>query len=228
MGGLLVTGSDTGAGKSVVSAAILAALVQAGRRVRAHKPALSGLDEPAGDWPRDHELLASLTGQRPEEVAPIRFGPAVSPHLAAELAGAPLAPDALLAAARQALADAGPDGALVVEGVGGLLVPLCPGYAVRDLARELGLPVVVAARAGLGTINHSLLTLQAARTAGLDVRAIVLGPWPAQPDAMLRSNRETIAREGGVEVAVLGQVAEPSPRALADAGAPLAPERWLG
>jgi dethiobiotin synthetase len=228
MGGLFVTGTDTGVGKSVLAAAILAALAAEGRRVRAHKPALTGLEEPPGDWPRDHELLAGLCGQRPEEVAPVSFGPPVSPHLAAELAGALLSPTALLEGARAALADAGPQGALVVEGVGGLLVPFCEGYAVRDLARDLGLPVVIAARPGLGTINHSLLTLEAARREGLDVRAVVLGSWPERPDAMLRSNRATIEREGAVEVAVLAQLPGPAPAVLAAAGRALDPERWLG
>src|SRR5262249_10647219 len=72
--------------------------------------------------------------------------------------------------------------ALVVEGVGGLLVPLTTGYAVRDFALDLELPLVVAARPGLGTINHTLLTLEAARAAGLTVRAVVITPWPAAPE----------------------------------------------
>src|SRR5204863_6622523 len=73
--GLFVTGTDTGAGKSVVAAAICASLRAAGLRVAAAKPVLTGLDEPAEEWPRDDELLASVTGQAPEEVAPVRFGP---------------------------------------------------------------------------------------------------------------------------------------------------------
>ena len=94
----------------------------------------------------------------------MRFGPPVSPHLAAELAGAALEPGG--ARGRGARAAAAAD-VVVVEGVGGLLVPLTLGYSVRDLAVDLGLPVVVAARPGLGTINHTLLTLEAARAAGL-------------------------------------------------------------
>ena len=72
---------------------------------------------------------------------------------------------------------------LVCEGVGGLLVPLTPGYLVRDLALDLGLPVVVAARTGLGTINHTLLTVEAARAAGLSVAGVVMTPWPAAAGA---------------------------------------------
>jgi dethiobiotin synthetase len=89
---------------------------------------------------------------------------------------------------------------LVCEGVGGLLVPLTLGYLVRDLARELGLPVVIAAAPGLGTINHTLLTIEASRAVGLAVSLVVLTPWPGDPSAVERSNRDAIERLGGVRV----------------------------
>ncbi len=228
MRGLFVTGTGTGVGKTVLSAALLAALAAAGERVVAHKPVLTGLDEPPGEWPRDHELLARLAGVTPEEVAPVRYDPAVSPHLAAELAGARLDPAVIAARAVAALHEAEARGAVaIVEGVGGLLVPLAEGYLVRDLAAQLGLPLLIAAPAGLGTINHTLLTLEAARAAGLDVRAVVLTPWPAQPTALEDSNRETLARLGEVEIAVLPRVPGPEVTALADAGAQLPWWRWL-
>ncbi|MEA2398796.1 MAG: dethiobiotin synthetase [Thermoleophilaceae bacterium] len=223
MRGLFVTGTDTGVGKTVLAAAICAALAARGERVAAFKPVVTGLDEPAGDWPRDHELLAAAAsaGQSPEDVAPVRFGPPVSPHHAAELAGTTLEPLELAAAARAA--GEGAD-ALIVEGVGGLMVPLTPGYLVRDFALEVDLPVVIAARPGLGTISHTLLTIEAARTAGLDVRAVVLTPWPDEPDEMERSNRRTIAALGEVGVSTLPHT---TPDALADAGAALPLEDWL-
>ena len=84
----------------MLSAALLAAIAAGGERVRAHKPVLTGLDEPPAEWPADHELLASVAGMAPEEVAPLRYGPAVSPHLAAALAGEPIDPAALVARAR--------------------------------------------------------------------------------------------------------------------------------
>ncbi|HEX8646468.1 MAG TPA: dethiobiotin synthase [Thermoleophilaceae bacterium] len=216
MRGVFVTGTDTGVGKSVVAAALCAALAARGERVAAFKPVVTGLDDPPGDWPPDHELLAAAAGTEPDAVTPLRFGPAVSPHLAAELGGEPIEPSRLVEAARAA--GAGAD-VLVCEGVGGLMVPITPGYLVRDLALDLGLPLVVAARPGLGTINHSLLTLEAARTAGLEPRAVVLTPWPEEPSVMERSNRETIAALGAVEVETL---AHTSPGALAEAGAHLA------
>ncbi|MEA2249438.1 MAG: dethiobiotin synthetase [Solirubrobacteraceae bacterium] len=224
MRGCFVTGTDTGVGKTVVAAALAAALRARGLSVAAFKPVVTGIDEPDPGRPADHELLGAAAGVDPELVAPLRFGPPVSPHLAAEMEGREIDPEALVSAARTAGADAE---ALVVEGVGGLLVPLTPSWTVRDFARELGLPVVIAARPGLGTISHSLLTIEAARAAGLDVRGVVLTPWPAQPSRMERSNRETIARLGGVAVATLGAVGV-DPAQLARAGSGLPVDDWLG
>jgi dethiobiotin synthetase len=223
MRGCFVTGTDTGAGKTVLAAAIAAALHASGERVAAFKPVVTGVDEPDAVWPADHELLATATGAQPEQVCATTFGPALSPHLAAQLAGVELSLDAIVAAARAAAR--GVD-VLVVEGVGGLLVPFNASHCVRDLAVELGLPVLVAARPGLGTINHSLLTVEAPRPAGLDVRAVVLTPWPAEPSVMQCSNRDTIAARGGVEVATLATVS-PAAGDLARAGAALALQRWV-
>jgi dethiobiotin synthetase len=235
--GLFVTGTDTGVGKTILSAALLAAMAAAGTRARAHKPVVTGLDPPPGPpggepeaWPPDHELLARAAGMEPEQVAPLRYGPAVSPHLAAALAGERIDPDRVLAAARGAAHGHPSDTAeplVILEGVGGLLVPLADAYTVRDLATALELPVLIAARPGLGTINHTLLTLHAARAAGLDVRAVVLTPWPARPSAMERSNRETIARLGDVEVQGLPLVSRPDISELARAGETLPWRRWL-
>jgi dethiobiotin synthetase len=219
--GLFVTGTDTGVGKTVVAAAICAGLAARGRRVAAFKPVVTGLDDPPGDWPYDHELLAAVTGQEPSAVAPWQFGPAVSPHLAAELAGTVLEPPELLAAARRAGAYAD---ALVCEGVGGLMVPITPGYLVRDFALDMRMPLVVASRPGLGTINHTLLTLEAARAAGLEPVAVVMTPWPTAASAMEESNRETVERLGGIGVATLGEC---TPASLADAAAALPLADWL-
>src|SRR4051794_27584240 len=121
MRGLFVTGTDTGVGKTILAAAVCASLAARGERVAAFKPLVTGLDDDPGDWPRDHELLASVAsaGQSPEHVGPLRFGPPVSPHLAAELAGTAIEPHELVRAARAAGDSAD---ALICEGVGGLMV----------------------------------------------------------------------------------------------------------
>lgn len=224
MRGLFVTGTGTEVGKSVLAASICATMAARGERVAAFKPAVTGLDEAPGPWPPDHELLATAAscGQPPEGIAPHRFGPPLSPHFAAKLAGVEIEPAELIAGARKAAADAD---ALVVEGVGGLLVPLTPKYLVRDLAAELGLVVVIAASPGLGTINHTLMTIEAARSAGLRVAGVVMTPWPADPEPIERSNRDAVERLGAVTVTPL----EPTgPDALADAGSRLPLDEWLG
>lgn len=225
MRGLFVTGTDTGVGKSVVAAAITAALSVAGRSPLPLKPLLTGLDDPPENgWPYDHELLASAAELAPEAVVLERFGPPVSPHLAAELAGQPVDVPALVRQIQGLAADR----VAVVEGVGGVLVPLGEGWDVRRLARELGLAVVIAARPGLGTINHTLLTLEAARAVGLQVAGVVLTPWPTEPSAMERSNRESIERLGSVSTAGLPFVERADRAALAEAGRRLPLAEWLG
>jgi dethiobiotin synthetase len=226
--GIFVTGTGTEVGKTVVAAVIARTLAQEGRRVAVFKPAVTGLDEPPADGLQtsisrtseahrplaDHELLrlAAESGQTDDEIAPYRYGPPASPHLAAAMAEEEIEPEQLLEAARAA---AGSADALVCEGVGGLLVPLAmrtgrfplaireesaPSYLVRDLAADLGLPLVIAASPELGTINHTLLTIESARGAGLEVATVVLTPWPEEPTEIERSNRETIAAIGEVEV----------------------------
>jgi dethiobiotin synthetase len=223
--GLFVSGTDTGVGKSVVAAAIVAALRARGTRVTALKPVITGLDEaPDPDWPPDHELLARAAGCSPDDVALVCYGPPVSPHLAAELSGRPIRLEGLLAGLRATL-----DGecTTIVEGVGGLLVPLAAGYDVRALACDLGLPVVIVARPGLGTINHTLLTLEAARRASLEIAGVVLTPWPAEPSTIEHSNRDTVARLGNVPVSTLGVIARADVELLADAGRRLPLDQWL-
>jgi len=228
--GLFVTGTGTEVGKTVVAAALARSLATTGSRVSVFKPAVTGLDEfragatkgrsaagfsgqrpgraahPERPQPGrpDHEVLRRAAGsdQTDEEIAPYRYGPPMSPHLAAELAGERIEPQRLRAGA---VAAASRSDALVCEGVGGLLVPLSlsPPYLVRDLAADLALPVVVASSPGLGAINHTLLTIEAARQADLEVAAVVLTPWPESPGPIEKSNLETIARLGEVEVETL-------------------------
>jgi dethiobiotin synthetase len=202
LSGIFVTGTGTEVGKTVVAAALARTLAADGLAVAVYKPCVTGLEEPGES---DHELLRRAAGsaQSDEEIAPYRYGPPASPHLAAALAEEEIDPARLRAAAASAAAGAE---AIVCEGVGGLLVPLAGEYLVRDLAVELGYPVAVVAAPGLGTINHTLLTLEAARAAGLAVAAVVLTPWPAEPSEIERDNRETIAALGEAEVLTLPQL----------------------
>jgi len=219
--GVFVTGTGTEVGKTVVAAAIAHTFSAGGADVAVFKPAVTGLDTSA-DGPNpvdirplpahrpDHVVLREAAGspQSDDEIAPYRYGPPMSPHLAAELAGEEISPQRLLSAARAAGESAD---VLICEGVGGLMVPLTPHYLVRDLAVDLALPVVITSSPGLGAINHTLLTIEAARAAGLAVAAVVLTPWPDEPTAIERSNRETIAKLGRVEVETLPRLDLSSP-----------------
>jgi dethiobiotin synthetase len=215
--GVFVTGTGTEVGKTVVAAAIAHTLVDAGKRVAVFKPAVTGLDE--GGEP-DTALLrrAARSEQSDDEIAPYRYGPPMSPHLAAELADEEIEPARLLGAARAAAAGAE---ALVCEGVGGLLVPLAADHLVRDFAVDLGLPLVIAASPALGTINHTLLTIEAARSAGLDMATVVLTPWPDDPSPVEESNRRTIAALGQVEVETLPRLDLSSPSSWPSLALPL-------
>ena len=233
MRGAFVTGTGTEVGKTVVAAALANAARRSGERVAVFKPAVSGLvDYPlrAEVWKEAAELpdqallrLAAGCSQGDDEISPYRFGPAVSPHLAAELDGKPIDPDLLRGAALAATEGAD---LLICEGVGGFLVPLRAGYLVRDFARDLGLPVTIVAAPRLGTNNHTLLTIEAVRGAGLEASAVVLNPWPAEPSKMERSNLGTIERLGRIRVETLQRLDLSAPGSWPQL-APPAPEQGI-
>jgi dethiobiotin synthetase len=184
---LVVTGTGTGVGKTVVTAAI-AALAQAdGRRVAVVKPAQTGVNPgaPGSDIP-DIETVTRLSGVTDtHELA--RFPDPLSPEAAARISGLPpLDVDKAAEYVRQ-LAD---DRDLVlVEGAGGLLVRYdFSGATLADLAGELGAPAVVVAAAGLGTLNHTALTCEALQARGLALDGVVIGSWPRDPGLAERAN----------------------------------------
>jgi len=177
--GVFVTGTDTGIGKTLVSACLVKAL-----GAFYWKPLQTGLLEEAGDTP----VVAELAGIGTERVLPPVYG-----------LGAPLSPEA--AAAQEGVEiDMGrvvlPEcaGPVVVEGAGGVLVPVCAGVLMVDVMTRLGLPVVLVARSGLGTINHTLLSLEALRARGIEVLGVVLS------GELSAGNREAIERWGGIRV----------------------------
>lgn len=223
--GLFITGTGTEVGKSVVAASIVAALTAAGRRVAAFKPAVSGLDEDAGPWPPDHELLAAATGwQPPPSVSPHTFGPPVSPHLAAAEVGEMITLEGLLAVYTKISAEAE---LTICEGVGGLMVPLSddPWLSVLDLIKAIGLPVVVVTHPGLGTISDTRLTVDRLRAEGLTVAGVVISGWPERATGLELSNRRTLSQTLALEVSTLPLT---SPEHLAEAGAGLPLDEWLG
>lgn len=168
---ILITGTDTGVGKSHVAVGLLTALRARGRSPFAIKPIETGCDD--RDAPEDGLRLAYALG-RPEllsVVCPRRFALPAAPMTAAEREGVAIDPRAVMADVARAAALGDP---LVIEGAGGLMVPIAEGFGFAELAQRAHASLVVVARDALGTLNHTLLTLLAAERYGLRVAAVVL------------------------------------------------------
>ncbi len=172
--GVFVTGTDTDCGKTAVACALARAGRGSGARVRVVKPAETGCEERDGRrLPADALALANAAGDsRPiERICPYRLGLPVAPALAAREERTRIEQSTLEAAVNDAATDAD---LVIVEGAGGLLVPLNETANMADLASHLDLPLLVVARARLGTLNHTLLTLEAARARGLNVLGVAI------------------------------------------------------
>ncbi|HEV7898174.1 MAG TPA: dethiobiotin synthase [Planosporangium sp.] len=192
-GPVIVTGTDTGVGKTIVTAALAAAATQAGLRVAVAKPGQTGT---AGDEETDADVVARLAA--PATVRTLAAYPdPLAPLTAARVAGlAPLVLADVLTAVEELAAT---HELVLIEGAGGLLVSMGDGgWTVADLAIALGAPAIVVARAGLGTLNHTALTLEALDRREVPSR-VVIGAWPDQPGLVHRTNVRDLPGElGGV------------------------------
>jgi dethiobiotin synthetase len=196
MRGLFITATDTGVGKTEVACALVSGARAAGLDVGAMKPAQSGVV--AGVASDAERLRQAAGGADPIElVCPYQFEPPLAPGVAARLAGVEISLPRLVEAAR---ALASRHAALVVEGAGGLLVPLTSEETFADLAIALGLPVLVVARAGLGTVNQTALTLEALRARRLQVAGVVLNRTGPDDDPSVPWNAAEIERLTGARV----------------------------
>jgi dethiobiotin synthetase len=196
MRGLFVTATDTGVGKTEVACALIRGHRARGLDVAAMKPAQSGHDPAEAS---DAERLRAAAGDLDpaELVCPYAFAAPLAPAVAARVEGRSVSLDRILEAAR---ALAARHAALVVEGAGGLLTPLTERHTYADLAMALALPVLVVARAGLGTVNHVALTCEALRTRALTVHGIVLNRPSARGDPSEPYNAAEIERLTGYRV----------------------------
>ncbi len=190
--GLFITGTDTGVGKTWTACRIAELGRCAGLRMGVFKPAESGAGGDAAAL-----LRASGSGATLEQVRPYAFSRPLAPAVAAEAEGRRVSLGVLRRA--YALVAGGSDWTLV-EGAGGLLVPYAPGLDAAGLAKALRLPLLIVARPGLGTINHCLLTLEAARARRLRVLAVLLNGKAASGDASTSTNAAQIAKLGKVSV----------------------------
>ncbi len=211
--GVFITGTDTGVGKTFLAAAVVRVLRDAAVNVGAYKPVVSGSDDGAGPprWRDIEELAAALDHRFPaERIGPQRFHAALAPPAAARHEGRRV--DAALLRSGVEWWRSRVD-TLVVEGAGGLLCPVSDDDLAADLARDLGFPLVVVARSGLGTINHTLLTVEVALGRGLKVAGVVVNRHgESGRDAAAASNPAEIARR--CPVPVLGVLPSCTPEAL--------------
>ena len=214
LGGLLVTGTDTAVGKTLIAGMIARSLRAGGTSVDVFKPAATGCRSVRGELvSADAEFLAACADspRSLSEIAPVRYSRALAPNEAARRDRRPVDLDAIFQAYRQLEGQAE---VVIVEGVGGLLCPISDDFWVIHFAKLLALPLVIVARAGLGTINHTLLTIHAARSAGLNVAGVVINRFPADlivdassnlaagadDELAMLTNPAQIAARGGVDV----------------------------
>jgi dethiobiotin synthetase len=197
--GLFVTGTDTGVGKTVVTCLLTRALRQQGRAVRVCKPVATGATREGGLLVSDDTRLLAQAADDPAlgEITPWVFAEPAAPPVAARQAGVTLSLEAIAdAVRRREMAGT----TLLVEGVGGLLCPLTEDSLVADLASELGLPLLIVARRSLGTLNHTLLTVEAARTRRLAVAGVVINETTPVEGLAEKTNVEELCRRLPVPV----------------------------
>ncbi|MFE5876698.1 dethiobiotin synthase [Rhodococcus sp. NPDC056506] len=191
---LVVTGTSTDVGKTVVTAALASVALQSGKSVAVLKPAQTGVDvDGAGDLAE----VDRLTGGGVTLVELARYPEPLAPDTAARRSGLPLlAIDDVIRVASDL--DATHDLTLI-EGAGGLLVRLgTDGFTARDLAAALSAPVLLVVASGLGTLNHTALTVEALGASGVDCAGLLIGSWPQEPDLAERCNREDLVSVSGV------------------------------
>ena len=193
---LFVTGTDTGVGKTVVSAVLARRARDAGKKVVYVKPVQTGLAP--GQRGSDADFVGAAAGVDAREL--LRFPQPLAPAVAAELSNTSIDVDDLAA---QTLACGDASDLLLVEGAGGLLVPLSKDRTMADFAAAIGARLVVAVRPGLGTLNHTALTVEAAACRGLAIECLVVSGYPGRPGLTETTNLQRL-RATGLTVEVLG------------------------
>lgn len=203
MNGVFITGTDTGVGKTYFTAFWTRSLHKAGLRAIPLKPISSG------DRSDAEALLSSSDEiQSIDEINPIHFQHPLAPWAACQITQQPF-PKEKLRRHIAGLASKYP-GPFLVEGVGGWRVPLDKNFGVREWAQELNYPVVVVARAGLGTLNHVLLTVESILRSHLSVLGIVLNLYQAADDEATRTNPDLVGQLTGLPVFLLGSEVKPT------------------
>jgi len=184
---LFIAGTDTAVGKTVVTAGLAATATDAGLAVAVMKPVQTGTIDGSDDLATIARLAPKATALPREQTQLYSFPLPASPHLAAATAGATIVPERMVAAV--AAARRRPDiNLLLIEGAGGLLVPLRRDYLQIELIRELAIPVIMVARAGLGTINHTRLSIEALAARDIPLAGLIINRMPPRPGPVEADN----------------------------------------
>jgi len=193
--GFFITGTDTGVGKTVVTGAIARWLVEQGKGVGVFKPIATGCRrEREGLVSADAEFLAycSRSEFTLAQINPVRYHEPLAPSVAAERSGRDIDWDEIHLSYRNLTQK---NDIILVEGIGGVMVPITDDYLVLDLMADLQLPVIIVARPGLGTINHTLLTVNACRARNLSITGIVINRYQPETATLAEeTNPDVIAR----------------------------------
>jgi len=199
--GLFITGTDTGVGKTVVTAAILGWFRHQGLNSGAMKPIETGVDSECSSPANSDALFLMECGGIKDDlslVCPIRMKAAASPYQAGLIENRALEPETILSAYRTL---SNKYDRMVVEGVGGIRVPITRNYEVVDLMRDLGLPAVVVTRYQLGTLNHTQLTLDTLKQNGIPVKGVIFNQCePETPDNIEKAQPSLIEELTGVKI----------------------------
>jgi len=191
--GIFVTGTDTGVGKTVVSAALAWTLKGSGKRVAAIKPVQTGTNS-GGLMDIEFVQTVIMTNYPLDEVCPYRFSQPLAPAVASRLAGEKINLKKINSAFHNLSSN---HDVVIVEGAGGLLVPITDNYLMSDLACDLGLHLIIVTHPNLGTLNHTLLTTESAKHRGLKILGIVINKFPLDPGIAERTNPELILKMTG-------------------------------
>lgn len=192
--GIFITGTDTGVGKTMVAAGLAMALRERGLRVGVMKPVATGCQG------IDHHLVSldavflmeAAENERPALTSPSRFRHSLSPYVASALEKKPIEISQIVQAYQELQKQYD---FIIVEGVGGIMVPLNKDYFVANLIKEFELPLLIVARSGLGTINHTLLTVDAAAVRGFEIKGIIFNRMPTVNFSMAEVTNPKVIHE---------------------------------
>ena len=194
-----ITGTGTGVGKTVITAGIAGHFLSNGKNVSIMKPVQTGTGKSVSDLETVNAIVPGITPLPKLLASPYSFSLPASPLLAAKSENREINPKTILKAFNDVSSRPDID-VLLVEGAGGLLVPLTEEFLMIDLISQMDIPAILVSTAGLGTVNHTLLSIEAMKKRNLKIAGIVINKMPMNPGAVEKDNVKTIEQMGGIPV----------------------------